>query len=258
MNNSKKARIRQAQIRDLLLKKDVVTLQEFCQTFHASTATIRNDLTYLEKEGVLKRVIGGAVSCEGTPRNTGYHARINLFKEEKMQIAEYVANNLIKDNMTIALDAGTANQYIAQKLLEKDIFCKVISNSLNVMLILSKSSNIELYMAGGKLDKEHNSFHDEKALKDIKGMKSDLYFLSPNGLDLEAQISSSAKEEQHIKQELIHNADKVIVVADHSKFDKQADYHLLNLSDVYMVISDSALPKATANKYSEYIKLKQA
>ncbi len=86
MNNSKKARIRQSKIRDMLQKKDVIKLQEFCEELNASIATIRNDLTYLEEMGVLKRVLGGAISTEGTPRNTGYHARITMAKKKKWKL----------------------------------------------------------------------------------------------------------------------------------------------------------------------------
>lgn len=257
MNNSKKARARQAQIRDMLLKKDVITLQEFCQAFNASTATIRNDLTYLEKEGYLKRVLGGAISTEGTPRNTRYHTRINLFKDEKMQIASYAIENLIKENMTIILDAGTTNQYIAQKLLEKEIPCTVITNSFNVLSILSKCVCVELYGAGGKLDKEHNSFHDERSLASIKGMKADVYFLSPNGIDIDAQVTSNAIEEHEMKREFIKCAGQVVVVADHSKFDKKAENHLIDLKEVSLIISDSKLDKNIIKKYSHDIDIKQ-
>ena len=52
MNNSKKARIRQDKMRDMLLTKELISVQEFCEQLNASQATIRNDLTYLEQQNV--------------------------------------------------------------------------------------------------------------------------------------------------------------------------------------------------------------
>lgn len=249
MNNSKKAKIRQSKIRDMLLKQDVVTLQEFCESLQASTATIRNDLTFLEKEGVLKRVIGGAISCEGTPRNTGYHTRINLYKEEKESIAKYVVKKYVKKGMRIALDAGSTNHYIALEIVRQEIPCTIITYSFNISSLCANINFIDLYCVGGKLDREHNAFHDEIANVSMKKLESDVYFLSPNGIDVKAKISSSALEESDMKRIMIENAKDIYIVADHSKFNKRAEYPLLEFSKVTAIISDVKLEKKEVDKY---------
>lgn len=252
MNNNKKAIKRHSAIRDLLIKKDVVTLKEFCDEFNVSVATIRNDLTFLEKEGYLKRVLGGAISCEGTPKNSNYHARINLYKDEKISIAEYVVNEYVKTNTSLFLDAGTTNQYIAQELLDKDISCTVYTNSNSVLTILSKSNHIHLILCGGTLDKEHQSFHDHIALSCINEMKADLYFLSPNGIHPTSGITSSAKKEHMMKQACLKQCKEIIVVADHSKFNKEANYYLTSLDQVEVIVSDTQLSDTIMSQYSPH------
>lgn len=256
MNNSNKARLRQSKIRDLLLKKEVISIQEFCKILDVSIATIRNDLTSLEKQGLLKRVLGGAISCEGTPQNTGYHARINLYKEEKKRIAQYVVDTHIKKDMRITLDAGSTNHYIALWLLEKEIPCTIITNAFNVISLLGKSSFINLYSAGGLLDKEHNAYHDEVAKNAVAQWESDIYFLSPNGIDVEKGITSSAKEENEIKRVFAKKCKKVIVVADHSKFYKKANYSLMKCENVSEVVCD-ANENIDYKTISPYIKITQ-
>ena len=54
MNNSKRARERQTEIRQILQEREVVSVNEFCAHFGASIATIRNDLAYLEGKGYLQ------------------------------------------------------------------------------------------------------------------------------------------------------------------------------------------------------------
>ena len=258
MNNSKKAKVRQAKIRDLLLKKDVVTLQEFCTSLQASTATIRNDLTFLEKEGVLKRVLGGAISCEGTPRNTGYHTRINLFKEEKESIAKYVVHKYVRKGMCIALDAGSTNHYIALEIVKQEIPCTILTYSFNVSSLFANTSFITLYCVGGKLDREHNAFHDDIANASMKKLKSDIYFLSPNGIDIKAGISSSALEESEMKRSMIENAKEIYIVADHSKFHKIAPYPLLDFTKETPIITDAKLTKKEVDQYHSICNIAQS
>ena len=77
MENSNKVNRRHEEIRNLLLSNGSVTLQELCSKLNCSEATIRNDLTALEKQGVLKRMHGGAVANENTIRNTKINKRLN-------------------------------------------------------------------------------------------------------------------------------------------------------------------------------------
>lgn len=238
MNNSKKAQERHNLIRDMLLEKDLIRIQEFCDTLNVSEATIRNDLTFLEKQHVLKRILGGAVSTEGTPRNTNYHLRSSLYVEEKKQIAKYAVAHYISSGMTIILDAGTTCCYLAQELLKCNISCTVITNSFTVATILEKSMNIQLYMIGGKYDREHSSFYDHTAIAEIKSIYSDLYFLSPNGIDIKGNITSSASGEHEVKQAFIKQANKIIVVGDHSKLGKTALKVLCHLDNIHCIITD--------------------
>lgn len=256
MNNNKKAMIRQSRIRDMLVQKDVVTLKEFCDTLQASVATIRNDLTYLEKQGVLKRVIGGAVSIEGTPTNTGYSTRINLYKDVKTSIARYAVDKYVKEGMTIALDAGSTCHFMAQYILEKDMKCTIVTNAFNIINLLSKSDKITLFCAGGYLDKEHNSYHDAFALKCMEEVYTDLCFLSPNGINEESEITSSSEAENPIKQLMMKNAKKTYILADHSKFERKATVPLAKFDEIEKIICDDA-PKTGIPK-NKIVKVKTA
>lgn len=255
MNNAKKARIRQGKIRDMLQKKDVIKLHEFCSELNASIATIRNDLTYLESQGLLKRVFGGAISTEGTPRNTGYHARITMLKQEKMEIAQYVCDRFIREGSVVCLDAGSSNHYIAQMILERDIACCVVTNSFNAATILAKAKKVQLHCAGGVLNREQNAFYDDVAYRSLKGIQSDVYFVSPNGISLDKQITSSAKQENKMKKMFAQQAKKIIVVADHSKFDKVANEALLTFEEVDEIVCDAKTAIEVVEKYQKQTKV---
>ncbi|MCI8271308.1 MAG: DeoR/GlpR transcriptional regulator [Erysipelotrichaceae bacterium] len=251
MNNSKKARIRQDKMRDMLLTKELISVQEFCEQLNASQATIRNDLTYLEQQNVLKRVLGGAISTEGTPRNSNFHLRSSLYIEEKKKIAAYAVKHWIKPNCTLTLDAGTTCRCIAQELLMQKIPCSVVTNSFAAASILEKSEYIRLYLIGGSYDREHASFHDLTAIQMISSLYSDIYFLSPNGIDLKGQVTSSATEEHAIKKAFLQQSQKIIIAADHSKFCKTALKVLCPLTDIDTVLTDDGLDNDILRQYRQ-------
>ncbi|WP_067554011.1 DeoR/GlpR family DNA-binding transcription regulator [Faecalibaculum rodentium] len=220
MNTDKKARQRQAAIRDLLQKQEVVTIREFCETLHASVATIRKDLTLLEERGCLRRVRGGAVSTEGTPRNTVYVSRLHLNEQEKTQIADQ-AVRLIQPHMKLILDAGTTCARLAQRILEEEIPCTVWTPNLTAIQILSRSPKITLMSAGGILDRDHNRFQGP-----VPGeFYADLYFLSPDGFCC-GQATGTDQEESLRKRSFASQSDKVICLVEPSKEGRVAPFEI--------------------------------
>lgn len=218
MNTNEKALARQAKIRDLLQKHDVITISEFCRLFGVSVATIRNDLTFLEKQGSLRRVRGGAISCEGTPRNTTYASRIHLNEEAKRAIARKAAD-MIEPGMTVILDAGTTCQYLAQEILHREIPCTICTSSLSAMMILSKASFIDLVSTGGLLDHDHNRFMGSFS----QSPDADLFFLSPDGIK-DGVATGTEEKEARRKQEFVNQARQTVVLADSSKEGREADW----------------------------------
>jgi len=238
MRTAKNALKRQDKIRDLLISKGNVILVDLCSLFNCSEATIRNDLAKLEEQGILKRIYGGAMATDHTSRNANITNRINLQQSEKDAIAEYVVTKIIKPNMIITLDSGTTNMVVAQKILDYKISCTIITNSFLVAGIVSKSSNVELHLAGGCYDPDHGSFHDEVSDLILKTMRSEICFISANGIDNTGNVTNSGIAENAIKQQMIKQALQTIILADHSKIDKVELKVICQATDVNLVITD--------------------
>lgn len=238
MENSNKVNRRHEEIRNLLLSNGSVTLQELCSKLNCSEATIRNDLTALEKQGVLKRMHGGAVANENTIRNTKINKRLNENIDEKEQIADYVVKNLIKANMIITLDSGTTTMALAQKLLDSKTPCTVITNSFNVASIVSKSEEINLYLAGGFYDPDHGSFHDEVSDYVFKNYQSEICFISPNGISMDGLITNSGTSENPIKKRMMSQANRTVLLADYTKIGATELNILSNPQDVDCLVTD--------------------
>ncbi|MDF9837063.1 MULTISPECIES: DeoR/GlpR family DNA-binding transcription regulator [unclassified Breznakia] len=248
MQNSNKVNKRHEEIRNLLLSNGTVTLQELCSKLNCSQATIRNDLAALEKQGVLKRMYGGAVANENTVRNSRINKRLNENIEEKEQIADYVAKNLIQPNMIITLDSGTTTMALAQKILDYKIPCTVVTNSFNVATIVSKSEVVKLYLAGGFYDSDHGSFHDETSDYILKKYQSELCFISPNGINCNGLITNSGSSENPIKKRMMEHANKTILLADHTKIGISELNILGDSRNVDCLITDNKIKKEQATQ----------
>lgn len=251
MNNDKKARRRHQRICEVLQEQEHMQVSELCGLFHVSPATIRNDLTLLEKKQLLKRIPGGAVSTGRMPQNTIFSTRESLHMDLKEHMADYAVKHLIKEGMSVALDAGTTCYAIAKKLAESTRSCSVITYSLPVANALVHSEHVEVFLMAGRLDKQHESFHDDVALAAMKHMNSDLFFLSPNGVDPTAGITSSATDENIMKLLLHERAEATIVCADHSKFSKKAFKTICQLSQIQGILSDAALHEDIQRLYQQ-------
>lgn len=238
MEIAKKAQIRHDRIRAILDDRDMVTVRELVDTLQVSEATIRNDLAYLEQQHCIKRILGGAISNEHTLQNTSFRLRKGLSIKEKNEIGAYIAVNMIIPHSVVALDAGTTCLSVAQHLVQKQIPCTIITYSLAVAFAVYSCPSITLYLAGGRFDHEHESFHDENTLPMLETLKSDLFVLSCNGIDESGAITSSASDENMIKKELLKNSAACIVACSHDKLAKRTIKQLLKVEDANQIVID--------------------
>lgn len=96
-------------IMEVLLTQKEVTVAELSERLHVTGKTIREDLTKLEEQGLVKRVHGGAVLANNDQFGI-LPVKEPLVKhsDEKTDIAE-TAMKFIKSNDIIALDGGKDN-----------------------------------------------------------------------------------------------------------------------------------------------------
>ena len=112
--------------------------------------TIRRDINMLCEQGILRRYHGGA-SLQTSTRNIDYSSRRELMCEEKSRIGQLVARH-IPDGASLFLNIGTTTEAVAKALLGHRGL-RVITNNLNVAMLLSQGQDFEITVAGGRLRK---------------------------------------------------------------------------------------------------------
>jgi len=97
---------RQRKILDVIAKEGRITVAQICEMFSVSEMTARRDLRILDRQGLLRKVHGGAVSSLGHSYEPPYNLRITQAVEVKQAIGRIAAEMVIEGD-SIALDIGT-------------------------------------------------------------------------------------------------------------------------------------------------------
>jgi DeoR/GlpR family transcriptional regulator of sugar metabolism len=138
----------------------------------------------------------------------------------------------------IGLDASSTACELAQRI--PDLSLTVITNSLVIARFLASRPKIKTICAGGDLDAPSLSFVGSVAEAALERFHIDKLFFSCRGLDSERGLSVAADEHARMKRKMLDLATRAYLLADHSKFGVKSVVFFAPLSDVDVVITDSA------------------
>ena len=230
---------RRTKILNLIREDGHAKVQQLSRLFNVSEVTIRQDLEQLEEMGYVQREHGGAFL-----KDVGDFARSQkLFNqtnmEEKAEIAQK-AIKLINDGDSIILDSGSTTTEIA-KLLKNFNQLTVITNALNIAMIVGGEPGINLIVSGGEFKAPTLSLTVDLAATVFKGIHVDKLFLATAGISDDMQLTYPSYSDLVVKTAMIRAAGKVYLVADSSKIGNSSFVSLGRLSLVDAFITDSKI-----------------
>ncbi|MGF1720755.1 DeoR/GlpR family DNA-binding transcription regulator [Vibrio kyushuensis] len=218
---------RQKQILSTLKSNEDVQIDHLSELFSVTTQTIRRDVNHLCEQGLARRVHGG-VSLPTTLANTSYRFRSEVESEIKDRIAMAVAND-IPDGSTVMMGIGTTVTRIAQYLLTKSSL-RIITNNLQVSKILEANEQIEVYMAGGLLRREHQDLVGSSVIDFFSGFEADIGICGCASVTDSHFSMEHEQLESDLSQSIIGNSRQSWLVADASKWDRFAAVKVSSLS----------------------------
>ena len=233
-------------IAGLIREKRTVSISELSEMLGTSEATIRRDLTKLEKRGLLKRTYGGAVSLYSSNLDAPFSVRAQYHVAEKQAIA-LAAAELVSDGETIVLDAGTTTAQLARALRNRRNLT-VITNSERVMNELYNCETVTVLVTGGELftlgdlpERGDLIMIGPVAEATLRRFRPAKAFLGTAGITAAEGMTNTNLPQAQIKQLMIEISDEVILVTDHSKFG-HVSYSIVAPVDVLdKVITDSGI-----------------
>lgn len=234
--------IRQQKIIQYIELNGYTTIEQLVDLFDVTPQTIRRDLSFLDNHKVITRHHGGADVASSSVENVAYKTRVSLNLEAKTAIAKKVAE-YIPNNCSLIINIGTSTEEVAKALIyHKGL--RVITNNLNVASILSHNSDCEVIIAGGIVRQRDQGVIGEATIDFISQFKVDFAVIGISSIELDGSLRDYDYREVKVAQTIINHAKKVFLVADYSKFNREALVELAHISKVNALFSDKKPPAA--------------
>jgi DeoR/GlpR family transcriptional regulator of sugar metabolism len=230
------AETRRQKILELIQENGSARVTYLSETFEVTEQTIRQDLKKIEESGDIIREHGGAFlkNYSQGVKEMSLHHLVNM---DKKAIIGRTAANLINDGDSVILDSGSTTTEIAKNLQNKNSI-RVITNSLNIALLLGANPNIEMHMTGGEFKAPTLSLTGEKAAIFFQQTFVDKLFLATAGIHLPSSLMYPSYSDLPVKAVMIESAREVYLVADSTKIGKAALAVLNKLDQVNFLITD--------------------
>ncbi|WP_462409542.1 DeoR/GlpR family DNA-binding transcription regulator [Neobacillus sp. Marseille-QA0830] len=240
---------RQKKIVELVNERLSVRVSELSKIFSVTEETIRRDLEKLEKESLLMRSHGGAVSIEKDNQGEISYLEREITNAEQKKAIAVAAVRTIEPGDQIILDASTTAWYVAKEL--PDMPLTVLTNSIKVSIELSKKEQIRVISTGGTLLAQSLSFVGPLAERSLGMYHVNKVLLSCKGVHLERGLSDTNELQALLKKQMMDISDERIIMVDSSKFGNKAFSQICAISKVDCIITDSNLNEETKRQLEE-------
>lgn len=241
---------RRQNILSTIEKKRKVSIEELVSQFNVNEQTIYRDLLYIEKSNKIRRTHGGAVYY---PNQENLKAKVLNFNiretehlEQKKAISNF-ASTLIKDGESLMIDGGTTTLLFASSLNQKKKLM-VITNTMTIGNLLKKDKKNTVLITGGQLSAISSATIGPIAEEMISNFKVNKAIIGICSINADKGFFATIEAEARVKRAMINSAKELIVLADSSKFNKEAPNLVCNFDKKITVITDKGISKTNLEK----------
>lgn len=234
---------RQSEILNHLSRHGQATVQELSQLLGVSMVTMRQDLSALENEGMLKRTHGGASLLE----SENIAQRLSIRFEEKQRIVERAAA-LVTDGETVLLECGSANALLARLLAGRRV--QLLVTNLFIARQIKPGDLAKVVVLGGIYQPDSESIVGAMARQNIRSTNFTKAFIGIDGFTPETGFTNRDMERAEIASLIVERCPNCFILADSSKFGKTGMAHICDAASLAGVITDKDLPE----KYAKAIR----
>jgi DeoR/GlpR family transcriptional regulator of sugar metabolism len=226
---------RQINILKLLEENNQTSVNELSSRLGVTSATIRQDLSFLESEGLIKRVHGGAVLEDAEDLSN----RLGVNYDKKLRIARKAAG-LVNDGETILIESGSTNALLARELAKKKNIT-IITTNVYIARQLRKSKQSDIIILGGLYQPGSESLVGKITRASLDQINFDKAFIGIDGYTAEAGFTLRDLFRAEVSSYIIKKASDAIIVSDSTKFGKKELTNVCYLSDINRIATDNEL-----------------
>ncbi len=224
---------RHDKILSILKENKSIDVKTLAKSLFVSEATVRRDLSEMQKLGLVERSRGGAFLPDNA-EEISIFVRMAKNAKEKEQVATK-ALSLLPEFRSVFIDSSSTALALAERM---DLSYKtVVTNNLQTAILLSKKPNINLILLGGNVQYNTISATGAFTARQLSEFSFDLMILScaavSNGEAFERSL-----EQKEIKFAAFQRSKKRILLFDSAKYSEFGAYSLGKLDDFDMFITD--------------------
>ncbi|WP_168209203.1 DeoR/GlpR family DNA-binding transcription regulator [Agromyces intestinalis] len=233
---------RRERLLQYIAEQGYCTIAELSKAFSVSEMTIRRDAQKLVEQELVRGFRGGVGSLSKQDlTGSDYRFRDIAHAAAKHAIAS-AAVGMVEPHSVVAIDAGTTANQFAQ-LLPADRDIKVITNSFPALASLVGNPGVEVSCLGGTLHPESLSFDGPATLAGIENIQIQTLFLAASGMSDRGAFCANGFD-AITKRALIDVSERVVLLADSTKFDAHAMVRICDWDVVDRLIVDDGISEA--------------
>lgn len=237
---------RHEKIVSLIRESGFMSIEELARMLDVTPQTVRRDINQLCEKKVLRRYHGGA-TLGSAVENEDYLYRKNKLQSEKSHIAQLIAQN-IPDDASMFLSIGTSIEAVAQALIRTRKNLCVITNNIHVASIVSARPDYTIMITSGVVRAADGGITGVATLDFINQFKVDYALIGVAAIETDGSLLDFDYKEVSVAQAMMENARLRYLVADHSKFGRNALVRLGHITDFNAVFTDQKPSDSLRNR----------
>ncbi|MDM7932349.1 DeoR/GlpR family DNA-binding transcription regulator [Tabrizicola sp.] len=240
---------RQPQIEAIIRREGEVSVEMLAARFDVSSETIRRDLGTLAERGRVQKVHGGA-RRPFLVAEPSFGERQGRAAAAKAEIGRRLGR-IITPGETLFIDTGSTTLAAADALAAIPGLT-IVTNSCRLADRLAQAgSEATIHLLGGRYGADNAQTIGSAVIEQLQGFRADRAILTVAAIDPAIGAMDASLDEAQIARAMIRNARSLTVLADASKFGRQAAYAVCATEDIDLLISDGQLDKAQAEALAD-------
>ena len=231
---------RRIKVLERLAADQAVEVSSLAREFSVSEMTIRRDLRRLDRDGFVRRTYGGAttrvVRAAGAFEVT-QSARMLHHAQEKRRIALRAAE-LTAGARVIFVGVGSTVEQFAQLAAPRGGLM-VITPSLVVASLLG-TRRVQVIMAGGMVRQDELSCVGPAAVECVQRFNTDIAVIGAAGISARRGFTDLDDSEAAVIRAALERTERIVVLADGSKFGDVALSTVVPIKRVSAIITDAS------------------
>ncbi len=214
----------------------IATYASLAELLNVSESTVRRDLEWMEEQGILERTRGGAILNQHIRAEAEYIQRAQRFIEEKRQIGKASAA-LLEPGDVVFMNSGTTTAQIIQHISGVPNVTVITNNTFP--LTESRDLDFDLVMIGGTYLPLSKSIIGPFTIDNLNRLYATKCFIGVEGISLKYGCTVSTFPESEIIRTMVeHTQEKVVIVADHTKWGSVSNHLIARIDQMNTLVTD--------------------